>query len=134
MVTLQLERKTGRLQVHLHPGETGLPLPPNITLNLRHRGLNLRVMPPFPVGADRCELYGEETLLVGETYTLSASAGEAVHEGTTEFTVQGEPTKVDMTLERASTEATLTFRAQPPSSVGHHASGHWTASSSCPRA
>ena len=103
----------------MHPGETNLPLPPNITVNLKHKLLNQRVMPPFPVGTDRSELYGEETLMVGETYELSATSSDTLDTSSVEFTVQPEPTPVHLTLERRSTEVTLVFRATaPPKAIG----------------
>ena len=114
-IEIPLERKIGRIQVHLHPSERrGLPLPPNIVLGLKHAGLGLRVMEPLPVGSDRAQLYGEETLLIGERYELTASAGDMLYPNSIEFTVQTEPTEVNLILERRSTEAQLLFRPSAP--------------------
>ena len=127
LVTVPVARQIGRVQVHLHPGESGLPLPSSITLNLRHKGLDLRVMPPFPVASERSELFGEDTLMVGQTYELEASAhGDAIHRSATEFTVRAEPVRVDLSLERNTAELTLVFRAAPPAKAARHGSGHWS--------
>ena len=93
---------------------TALPLPASISLHLKHVGLNQRVMPPFTMGSERAELHGDETLMVGETYELSATSAETLDASTVQFVVQPEPTRVDLTLERRSTEATLIFRAAAP--------------------
>jgi hypothetical protein len=87
VVSVVLARRVGRVMVHLLPGESDLPVPTSVMLQLKHRGLDQRVMPAFPVGADRAELHGEDTLLVGETYELSASANGAIIPTSTDFVV-----------------------------------------------
>ena len=115
MVTVPVERKVGRVMVRLDPGQADLPLPTNISLNLKHLALDLRVMPPFPIGSDRAELHADDTLLVGETYELSAVANGAVEPRSTSFTVKADETVVaHLMLERTSTDVTLVFRAQQP--------------------
>ena len=53
--------------------------------------------------------------LVNQTYELvAASADDASRAAHAEFTVQVEPVRVDLTLERSSAEVTLVFRAQVP--------------------
>ena len=118
VVHVALERRVGRVMVHLLPGEADLPPPTNVTLHLKHRGLDQRVMPAFPIGADRAELHGDGTLLVGETYELSAVANGAILPSSTDFLVtDAEVVQVHLPLERATAEVSLVFRAQPPPAI-----------------
>ena len=115
VVSVVLARRVGRVMVHLLPGESDLPVPTSVMLQLKRRGLDQRVMPAFPVGADRAELHGEDTLLVGETYELSASANGAIIPTSTDFVVaDGQVVQVQLPIERAMAVVSLIFRAQPP--------------------
>jgi len=110
VVSVVLARRVGRVMVHLLPGESDLPVPTSVMLQLEHRGLDQRVMPAFPVGADRAELHGEDALLVGETYELSG-----IIPTSTEFVVaDGQVVKVWLPIEHATAVVSLIFRAQPP--------------------
>ena len=76
LVEIKLERKVGRISLHLHPASTSaasgtissgngaeLPLPTDVTLHLKHKRLDQTVMPAFPVGTNKAELYGENAHL-----------------------------------------------------------------------
>ena len=137
VVPIKLERKAGRVAVHLSPADGTLPLPPSVALHIKHAALDLRVMPPFPVGSDTSELYGDETLLVGQTYEVTAAASDsALLPSSTSFTVAPEEVKhVHLTIERATKPVTLLFRAQPPATQqpgGRGATPSWSSSLELP--
>ncbi len=107
-----VERASGRVMVHVSSNEANLAtLLPGLTLSLRHKQLGVLVASPLTLCGDRAELLGDDALLVGQTYVCEVSEHPALMPCHTEFTVQPQPVRVELMLERAPATVSLVFRA-----------------------
>ena len=113
-VVVMVERATGQVVVHLASADEALPIPPGVRLNLVHKASGAAVVPPVTLAGDRTELFGEDALLVNETYLLSALPSPGMALSSTEFTVLAQPVRVELLLHRAAADVSVVFRSAPP--------------------
>ena len=113
-VVVMVERATGQVVVHLASADEALPIPPGVRLNLVHKASGAAVVPPVTLAGDRTELFGEDALLVNETYLLSALPSPGMALSSTEFTVLAHPVRVELLLHRAAADVSVVFRSAPP--------------------
>ncbi|KAL1508415.1 hypothetical protein AB1Y20_004524 [Prymnesium parvum] len=135
-VAVLVERACGQAVVHLNTSAS-LPVPEGTHLQLKHKGLDIAVLPPISVQGDRTELFGDDALLVGELYTLEALPHSSLLHSATEFMVLNQPFRIDLALERATGAVVLVFRstgsqANGNASMPRHGAVHWTNSLTLP--
>ena len=97
--------------IHVGSSEASLATLPGLAISLRHKQLGVLVAPPLALAGDRAELLGDDALLVGQTYVCEVSEHPALLPCHVEFTVQSQPARVALTLERAPAAVSLIFRA-----------------------
>jgi hypothetical protein len=113
-VPVLVARAAGRVTVHLASADAAMPVPAGVRLQLTHKATGAEVVPPVALAGARTELFGEDALLVNQTYVLSTLPAPGLTHSSTDFTVLEHPVRVDLVLARAKTNASIVFRSAAP--------------------